>query len=58
MSIVFSLVGPHAGQSLEEIFERKIKDCKDLNQTFWVYHSHRCTKSLLITLTNLQKFGS
>ena len=49
MSIVFSLVGPHAGQSLEEIFERKIKNCKDLNQTFWVYHSHRCTKSLVNT---------
>ena len=46
MSLVFSLVGPHAGQALEEIFERKIKDCKDLKQTFWVYHSHRCTKSL------------
>ena len=48
-NIVFSLVGPHAGQALEEIFERKIKDCTDLNQTFWVYHSHRCTKSLLNT---------
>jgi hypothetical protein len=46
LNIVFSLVGPHAGQSLEEIFERKIKDCKILNETFWVYHSHRCTKSL------------
>ncbi len=45
-NIVFSLVGPHAGQSLEEIFERKIKDCETLNETFWVYHSHRCTKSL------------
>ena len=46
MNAIFSLVGPHAGQALEEIFERKIKDCKDLKQTFWVYHSHRCTKSL------------
>lgn len=45
-SIVFSLVGPHAGQSLEEIFERKIKDCETLNQTFWVYQSSRCTKNL------------
>ena len=45
-NIVFSLVGPHAGQSLEEIFERKIKDCENLNQTFWVYHSHRCTKNI------------
>lgn len=44
--IVFSLVGPHGGQSLEEIFERKIKDCETLGQTFWVYHSHRCTKRL------------
>lgn len=43
---VFSLVGPHAGQSLEEIFERKIKDCKTTGQTFWLYHSHRCTKAL------------
>ena len=48
-NIVFSLVGPHAGQSLEEIFERKIKDCKNLNQTFWVYQSSRCTKSLFST---------
>jgi hypothetical protein len=48
-SIVFSLVGPHAGQSLEEIFERKIKDCKTLNETFWVFQSSRCTKSLFST---------
>ena len=45
-SVVFSLVGPHAGQSLKEIFERKIKDCTTLNETFWVFQSHRCTKSL------------
>ena len=43
---VFSLVGPHAGQSLEEIFERKIEDCETLNETFWVYQSSRCTKGL------------
>jgi hypothetical protein len=48
-SVVFSLVGPHAGQSLEEIFERKIKDCKTLKETFWVYQSSRCTKSLFST---------
>jgi hypothetical protein len=45
-SVIFSLVGPHAGQSLQEIFERKIKDCETVNETFWVYRSHRCTKSL------------
>jgi hypothetical protein len=48
-NIVFSLVGPHAGQSLKEIFERKIKDCETLNETFWVYRSSRCTKSLFGT---------
>ena len=48
-SAIFSLVGPHAGQYLEEIFERKIKDCETLNETFWVFQSSRCTKSLFDT---------
>ena len=48
-SVVFSLVGPHAGQSLEEIFERKIKDCEVLKETFWVYQSSCCTKGLFDT---------
>lgn len=45
-NIVLSLVGPHAQESLFDIFERKINDCKVVGHTFWLYRSFRCTKEL------------
>jgi hypothetical protein len=45
-NIVLSLAGPHALESLSEIFERKIQDCERVGHTFWLYRSFRCTKEL------------
>lgn len=45
-NIVLSLVGPHAQESLLDIFKRKINDCEVVGYTFWLYRSFRCTKEL------------
>ena len=33
---IFTIVGPHAGQTENSIFDRKIKDIEKVGETFWV----------------------
>jgi len=39
--IVISVMGPHAGESEDEIFQRKIGDIRRLGRTFWLIKSHQ-----------------
>lgn len=43
MTTIFSLIGPHAGESLDDILQRKIKDCECVGHTLWAYRSSHCT---------------
>ena len=36
---VISVMGAHAGEDADTIFERKIEDCKTVGRTFWVAKS-------------------
>ncbi len=36
---IISVMGPHAGESEEFIFERKIKEVSDAGRSFWVHRS-------------------
>jgi hypothetical protein len=38
---VLSVIGRHAGESVECIFDRKAKDIQDFGRTFWLVRSHR-----------------
>jgi hypothetical protein len=38
--LVISVMGPHAGESEIEIFERKIEDINRIGRTFWLIRSH------------------
>ena len=39
--IILSIIGMSAGETKEEILDRKIKDINNLGFTFWIYKSHQ-----------------
>ena len=39
--VIISVVGPHAGESSEQIFSRKIKDIERTGNTFWMIQSYK-----------------
>jgi len=39
--VIISVMGPHAGESSEEIFSRKIDDVENVGKTFWVVQSYK-----------------
>jgi len=45
--IVISVMGPHAGESEHEIFQRKIGDIKKMSQTFWLIKSYRAKPNMV-----------
>jgi hypothetical protein len=44
---LFSVMGPHAGESSEAIFARKIADIKNSGQTFWLVRSHKAKPDMV-----------
>jgi hypothetical protein len=38
--VFLSVIGPHAGESENEIFERKMKDIETVGVTYWLTRSH------------------
>jgi len=38
---ILHVIGPHAGETPEEILNRKIEDCTRVGFTFWVLKSHK-----------------
>lgn len=45
--LIISIMGPHAGESESEIFERKINDTEKIGKTFWLMRS-RQAKPLMV----------
>lgn len=44
---IISVIGPHAGESVERIFERKILDTKKAGKTFWFIKSHQAKPDMI-----------
>lgn len=44
---MISIIGPHAGEPSEEIFERKIEDTEKVGKTFWVINSHQAKPEIV-----------
>lgn len=44
---IMSVLGPHAGESVESIFERKILDTKKVGKTFWLIKSHQSKPDMI-----------
>ncbi|PTN32676.1 hypothetical protein [Desulfonatronum sp. SC1] len=44
---LFSVMGPHAGESSEVIFARKIADVQNVGRTFWVVRSHKAKPDMI-----------
>lgn len=40
-------MGPHAGETSEEIFARKINDIKNIGKTFWLIKSYRSKPNMV-----------
>jgi hypothetical protein len=47
---LFSVMGPHAGEDCDTIFERKIADIRNAGRTFWVVRSHRAKPDMIQTI--------
>jgi hypothetical protein len=45
--IVISVMGPHAGESEDEIFKRKIGDIEKIGQTFWLIKSYQAKPNIV-----------
>ena len=45
--IVISVMGPHAGESEGEIFQRKIGDIKKIGHTFWLIKSYQAKPNMV-----------
>ena len=45
--IVISIMGPHAGESEDEIFQRKIDDISKIGLTFWLIRSHQAKPNMV-----------
>lgn len=44
---LLSVMGPHAGESSEVIFTRKIDDTKNIGKTFWLIKSYRSKPNMV-----------
>lgn len=44
---MFSVMGPHAGETENGIFDRKIKDISEVGRTFWLVRSSRSRPSIV-----------
>jgi lipopolysaccharide export LptBFGC system permease protein LptF len=45
--VIISVMGPHAGESSEEIFSRKIADVEKTGKTFWVINSYKSNPTII-----------
>lgn len=45
--VIISIIGPHAGENEEEIFERKMMDIRNIGETFWVTKSSRVSPKIV-----------
>ena len=52
---IISIVGSHAGESIKEIFKRKIKDTKKIGKTFWLINSYQAKPNLIQEIYNQKK---
>lgn len=52
---VLSVIGPHAGESENEIFNRKIQDIKNIGRTFWLMKSFKAKPPMVQELCQKAK---
>ncbi len=41
--LIISVIGPHAGEEINQIFNRKKKEIADSGKSFWLIRSHKAT---------------
>jgi hypothetical protein len=46
---LISVIGPHAGETMEEIFKRKIDDIKRVGYTYWLQKSYKATPNNILS---------
>lgn len=45
--VIISVIGPHAGETEQEIFLRKIKEIENTGKSFWLHRSHGAKPDLV-----------
>ena len=53
--VIISVMGPHAGESSEQIFSRKIKDIERTGNTFWMIQSYKSSPPKVQSLVKKAK---
>jgi len=51
--ILISVVGPHAGETEKEIFERKIKEVEKTGRSYWLHKSYKAKPEIVSLLGQL-----
>jgi hypothetical protein len=51
MSFLLTIIGPHAQEALNGIFQRKIEDITKVGYTYWVFKSYTVKEENFLTLT-------
>ena len=54
-NIIISVIGPHAGEDLSTIFERKIKDITTCGYTYWICKSRVISPEIISSFQNENK---
>src|SRR5437867_7287334 len=52
---IISVMGPHAGETSDEIFHRKINDVKSIGKTLWVVKSYKAKPNIINALVTKAK---
>ena len=55
---VLSVMGPHAGESAEAIFKRKIIDIRNIGKTFWLIRSHKAKPDMVQAVCSAAAYGT
>jgi len=53
--VVISVMGPHAGETVEGIYKRKIEDIKRIQKTFWLINSYKAKTEAIQKLCKLNE---
>jgi len=50
MNTAYTIIGTHAGETIDKIFDRKINDINTVGHTYWLFHSSKVSKDVLTKL--------
>lgn len=54
MNTAYTIIGTHAGETIDKIFDRKINDINTIGHTYWLFHSSKISKDVFNKLVPIK----